>query len=192
MSEPEPGRDSSTTDPPGRHVSAEGQAGPGAPNEDSPDAGPPVAAAFGGGLRLLAAATTLPWLLGYGTTGAWAVARALWAMRDGLPHLDAGYTRLVTPAGLLVVGALLLTAFATVLAAALLLLFAHRGRAVWLAVLVVALALTAGAVWAAVTGGLHPGLWLLYFFGLLYAAAVAAVQLRRVTRRAGRGRIAVP
>jgi hypothetical protein len=113
-------------------------------------------------------------------------------MRDGLPHLDAGYTRLVTPAGLVFVGALLLTAFATVLAVALLLLVAHRGRAAWLTVLVAAVTLTAGAVWAAVTGGLHPGLWLLYFFGLLYSVAAAAVQLARVTRHSGRGRIAEP
>jgi hypothetical protein len=155
-------------------------------------AGAPVPAGSAGGLRLLAAAATLPWLLLYGTAGAWAVARALWAMRDGLPHLDAGYTRLVTPAGLLFVGALLLTAFATLLAVALLLLFAHRGRAAWLTVLVAAVMLTAGAVWAAATGGLHPGLWLLYFFGLLYSAAAAAVQLARVTRHAGRGRIAEP
>src|SRR5450759_4102390 len=67
-----------------------------------------------------------------------------------------------------------------------------RGRGPWAAVCVVAAVLTAGSVWAAVSGGLHPGLWLLFFGGLLYAAALSLVELLRVTRVTGRGTIAGP
>lgn len=118
-----------------------------------------------GGLRLLAAAVTAPWLVGYGVTGAWAVTRGARAAAGGLSSVDVGYSRLVTPPGVIFVGALLLAGFAV---------------------------LTAGSVWAAVSGGLHPGLWLLFFGGLLYAGALSLVELLRVTRVAGRGTIAGP
>lgn len=146
----------------------------------------------GGGLRLLAAAVTLPWLLAYGVTGTWAVVRGARAFAAGLPHFDAGYTRPVTPAGLMYVGALLLAAFGVMLAAALLLLYARRSATVWLPLLLVAAGLTAGSVWAAVSGGLHPGFWLLFFFGLAYVVVVAAVRVVQVTRATRRGRIARP
>ena len=145
-----------------------------------------------GGLRLLAAAVMLPWLLGYGVTGAWAVTRGARAAADGLSSVDVGYSRLVTPPGVIFVGALLLAGFAVLLAAAMLVLYDARGRGRWAAVCVVAAVLTAGSVWAAVSGGLHPGLWLLFFGGLLYAAALSLVELLRVTRVAGRGTIAGP
>ena len=100
------------------------------------------------GLRLLGAVVTLPWLVLYGITGAWAVTRGASAVADGLKQLDAGYTRVVTPAELLYVGALLLAAFAVMLACALLLLFGRRSAMVWLPLLLVAAGLTAGSVWA--------------------------------------------
>ena len=146
----------------------------------------------GGGLRLLAAAVTAPWLVGYGVTGAWAVTRGARAAADGLSSIDVGYSRLVTPPGVIFVGALLLAGFAVLLAAAMLVVFDARGRGAWAAVCVAATVLTAGSVWAAVSGGLHPGLWLLFFGGLLYAAALSLVQLLRVARAAARGAVAGP
>ena len=90
------------------------------------------------------------------------------------------------------VGALLLSGFAVMLAGAPLLLFAKRSAMAWLPLLLVAAGLTAGSVWAAVSGGLHPGLWLLFFFGLAYVVVLAAVRVAQVTRAARRGRIAQP
>jgi len=146
----------------------------------------------GGGLRLLAAAVMAPWLVGYGITGAWAVTRGARAAAGGLSSFDVGYSRPVTPPGVIFVGALLLAGFAVLLAAAMLVLYDSRGRGAWAAVFAVAAVLTAGSVWAAVSGGLHPGLWLLFFGGLLYVAALSLVQLLRVTRAARRGTIAGP
>ncbi len=143
-----------------------------------------------GGLRLVAVAATVPWMVGYGVTGAWAVARGARGIADGASHVDAGYTHAVAPASLLYVGALLLAGFAVMLAVALLLVFERRSPMVWLPLLLVAAGLTAGSVWLAVSGGLHPGLWLLFFFGLAYASVVASVRLVQVTRAARRGRIA--
>ena len=145
-----------------------------------------------GGLRLLAAAVTAPWLVGYGVTGAWAVTRGARAAADGLSSVDVGYPRLVTPPGVIFVGALLLAGFAVLLAAAILVLYDARGRGQWAAVCVVAALLTAGSVWAAASGGLHPGRWLLFFGGLLYATALSLVELLRVTPAAGRDTIAGP
>jgi len=135
-----------------------------------------------GGLRLLAAAVTAPWLVGYGVTGAWAVTRGARAAASGFSSIDVGYSRTVTPPGVIFVGALLLAGFAVLLAAAMLVLYDARGRGVWAAVCVVAVALTAGSVWAAASGGLHPGLWLLFFGGLLYATVLSTVELLRATR----------
>ena len=146
----------------------------------------------GGGLRLLAAAVTAPWLAGYGVTGAWAVTRAARAAAGGLTSVDVGYTRLVSPSSVIVVGALLLAAFAVVLATAILVLCDYRGRGAWVAVFAVAAVLAAGSVWAAARGGLHPGLWLLFFAGLLYVTVLSLVALLRMTRAAGRGTIAGP
>jgi hypothetical protein len=143
------------------------------------EAEPPSA---GGGLRLFAAAVTAPWLVGYGVTGAWAVTRGARAAADGLSSIDVGYSRMVTPPGVILVGALLLTGFGVLLAAAMLVLYDARGRGKWAAVCAVAAALTAGSVWAAASGGLHPGLWLLFFGGLLYAVALSLVELWRVNR----------
>lgn len=146
----------------------------------------------GVGLRLLGAAVTLPWLVLYGITGAWAVTRGARAIADGLKQLDAGYTRIVTPTELLYVGTLLLAAFGVMLACALLLLFDRRSGMVWLPLLLVAGGLTAGSVWAAVRGGLHPALWVLFFFGLAYVTVVALGQVLKVTRAERRARIASP
>jgi hypothetical protein len=146
----------------------------------------------GGGLRLLAAAVTVPWLVGYGVTGAWAVTRGARAVADGLSSVDVGYSRMVTPPGVILVGALLLAGFAVLLAAAMLVLYDARGRGAWAAVAVAAAVLTAGSLWAAASGGLHPGLWLLFFGGLLYAAALSLAELLRVTRAAAHGRLVRP
>ena len=143
----------------------------------------------GGGLRVLAALVMLPWLLGYGVVGTWTVVRGASAAASGLKSFDAGYTRLVSPAGVILVGALLLAAFAVLLAASMLLMIGGRG-ATWAAVAVAAALLVAGSVWAATRGGLSPILWVLFFFGLVYAVAVAIVALTRVTRTSGRGRSA--
>ena len=181
-----------------------GDAAPGRPGDAAPDAAAPAASPpappapavrsgpGGAGRRILAAAVTLPWLVGYGFTGAWAVTRGVRALAAGVPHVDAGYGTSVSPWGLIWVGVLLLAGFATLLAAAVLLLASHRGRGAWLAVCSAALALTAGSVWAAVRGDLHSALWLLFFFGVLYAAIVALVVLLRMPRRRGRGTIAAP
>ena len=100
----------------------------------------------------------------------------------GVAHIDVGHTRLVTPGGVIYVGALLLTAFAVLLVCSLLLIYDRRSPTVWLPVLFVSVGLSAGAVWAAARGGLDPGLWLLFFFGLVYVAVVAAVRIARETR----------
>lgn len=170
------------------------------PRQDEPMSGAPKSeptaaaegASTGGCLRLLAAAVAAPWLVGYGVTGAWAVTRGARAAADGLSTIDVGYARMVTPPSVIFVGALLLAGFAVLLAAALLVLYDARGRGAWTAVCVVAAVLTAGSVWAAVSGGLHPGLWLLFFGGILYAAVPSLVELLRVTRAAGRGTPARP
>ena len=160
-----------------------------------PDSAPTAAAEGprpGGGLRLLAAAVTAPWLVGYGVTGAWAVTRGARAAADGLSPVDVGYSRLVTPPGVILIGALLLAGFAVLLAAAMLVLYGARRRAAWVAACIVAAVLTAGSLWAAASGGLHPGLWLLFFGGLLYAAALSLAELLYVTRAARRGTIPAP
>jgi hypothetical protein len=144
------------------------------------------------GLRLIGAVVTLPWLLLYGISGVWAVTRAAQAASQGLKQLDAGYTRYVTPAQLGFVGALLLTAFAVMLACGLLLLFRRRSGMVWLPLLLVAAGLTAGALWAGIQGGLHPLLWVLFFFGLVYVTAIAAAKVLKVTRAERRDTIAPP
>jgi hypothetical protein len=163
------------------------------PADVAPPAGtPPEAERSGAGLRLLGAVVTLPWAILYGVTGAWAVTRGARAVADGLKQLDAGYTRTVTPTELLYVGALLLAAFGVMLACSLLLLFDRRSGMVWLPLLLVAAGLTAGSVWASVSGGLYPALWFLFFFGLAYVAIVALVRVLQVTRTERRGRIAPP
>ena len=151
-----------------------------------------TAASRGAGWRLLAAVVPIPWLLGYGITGAWAVTRGATAASRGLKTIDVGYTRMVTPGSVMLVGGLLLAAFAVVLAACLLIVVGTRRVALWVPVALVAGFLTAGAVWAGVRGELHPGLWLLFFFGLAYALAVAAVRLWRAWRRPGRGPVVGP
>ncbi len=144
---------------------------------------PAEPAARGAGRRMLAALVLLPWAVGYGSVGAWAVTFGARSAAAGEAIVDAGYTRMVTPGGVIVVGALLLAAFATVLAAGLMLIYGSRRRGAWAAIAVVAAALTAGAVWAGVRGGLVPMLWVLFFFGLVYALVVALVALRRGRRR---------
>ena len=146
----------------------------------------------GGGLRVLVSLVMLPWLLGYGIIGTWTVVRGASAAAAGLKTFDAGYTRLVSPGGVILVGALLLAAFAVLLAASMLLVLGSRRGGTWAAVAVVAVLLVAGSVWAATRGGLSPVLWVFFFFGLVYAAAVAVVSLIGVTRASGRGRIAQP
>ena len=163
-----------------------------APPDAAADDAPPAEVETdhsGGGLRVLAAIVMLPWLLGYGVIGTWTVVRGAGAAASGLKTFDAGYTRLVSPAGVILVGALLLAAFAVLLAASMLLMIGGRG-ATWAAVAVAAALLVAGSVWAATRGGLSPILWVLFFFGLVYAVAVAIVALTRVTRTSGRGRSA--
>jgi len=172
-------------------------AGSAAPAEAAPGVSgmPPEAAddeGAGGGLRVLAALVMLPWLLGYGVIGTWTVVRGASAAASGLKMFDAGYTRLVSPAGVILVGGLLLAAFAVLLAASLLLMLGSRRGGSWAAVAAVAVLLVAGSVWAATRGGLSPVLWVLFFFGLVYAAVVAVVSLVGVTRAPGRGRIAQP
>jgi len=146
----------------------------------------------GAGWRLLAAVVMLPWFLAYGITGAWAVTRGAQAYSEGLKEFDAGYTRFVTPISVMYVGALLLAAFAVVLACTLLLLFDRRSGMVWLPVLLVAGGLTAGSVWAAVRGDLPPLLWVLFFFGIAFVTVIALVCVVRVTRAERRARIAPP
>ncbi|HEX5643694.1 MAG TPA: hypothetical protein VFZ86_15385 [Thermoleophilia bacterium] len=164
--------------------------------EPAGGAGPAVGAQGGGGahagLRLLAAAVMLPWLLAYGIFGVSAVTRSAQAYGAGLERIDPGYTRFVSPGELAYVGALLLAAFAVLLACSLLLLFRHRTATGWLPVLLVAAGLTAGSVWAAVQGGLHPILWVLFFFGLACCTAIALARVLQVTRSGRRGRIASP
>ena len=168
---------------------------PDADETPAPDADEPAPAAddaSGGGLSVLAAAVTLPWVFLYGITGVWALALAARAAGQGLKQLDAGYTRFVTPPQLAFVAALLLTAFAALLACGLLLLFGRRTAVAWLPLLLVAAGLTAGAVWAGVSGGIHPLLWVLLFFGLAYVTVISLVKVLQVTRVERRGRIDEP
>jgi hypothetical protein len=169
-----------------------GEAGVFVTSEVAPDAPAGRDLGASAGLRMLGAAVTLPWLVLYGVTGASAVTRGAQAYSSGLERVDAGYTRFVSPGELVFFGALLLTAFAVVMACALLLLFRHRSALGWLPAFLVAAALTAGAVWAGVTGELHPLLWILLFFGLVYVTAVALVRLVQVTRAAPSGRTDAP
>jgi len=178
-----------------------GEAQPAVPEPDLPEepageAAPAAAEArvdaAGAGLSLLGAAVTLPWLVLYGVTGVSAVTRAAQAYSAGHKRVDAGYTRFVSPGELTFFGALLLTAFAVMMACALLLLFRRRSAVAWLPLLLVAAGLTAGAVWAGISGGLHPLLWIMLFFGLVYVAAIALVRVVKVTRAERRGRIASP
>ena len=161
-----------------------GEAGPAVSSNESPESS--------GGLRMFGAVVTLPWLILYGITGAWAIARGARAAAEGLKQFDAGYTRFVTPAEVMFLGALLLAAFAVMMACALLLLFGRRSAMVWLPLLLVAAGLTAGSIWASVRGGLHPILWVMLFFGLAYVTVVALVRVLKVTRADGRGRIVSP
>jgi len=155
---------------------------------EAPDGSP----RSGGGLRLLGAALTLPWLILYGTTGAWAITRGAKAAAEGLKQLDVGYSRFVTPAQVVFFGALLLTAFAVMMVCALLLLYGRRSAMVWLPLLLVAAGLTAGSIWASVRGDLHPILWVSLFFGLAYVTVVALVRVLKVTRAERRGTIGAP
>ncbi len=159
-------------------------------DEERQEAGgvdPTTAPARGGGLRLLAAAVMLPWFAAYGATGVWAVVRAARAAADGLSRMDAGYTRPVTPGGLVSVGVLLLVAFALLLTCGLLLVLHRSSLAAWLSVAAVGTLLTAGSVWVAVRGDLHPALWVLFFFGLAYATAVALIRVVRLVGPGSRG-----
>ena len=165
-----------------------------APDDDRPQPAAEDATTEGvaAGRRLLAACVPLPWMLGYGITGTWAVTRGATAASAGLKTIDAGYTRMVAPTGVMLVGGLLLAAFAVLLAASLLLVLGGRRVAQWVPVAVVAGVLTAGSVWAAVRGGLYPGLWFLFFFGLAYVLVLAVVQAWRAARRPGRGAVVLP
>jgi hypothetical protein len=165
---------------------------PAPPAADTPDAPPgaaePRVAATppsrrGVGRRIAGAVVLLPWILGYGSVGAWAVTFGARNVAAGNASVDAGYTRLVTPGGVILVGALLLAAFATLLGASLLLLYGSRRRAPWAAVGMAAGLLTAGAVWAGVRGELSPVLWALFFFGLVFALVLAVAQVLRASRR---------
>ena len=189
---PQVARDDGPPESDGDEVGRDVESAPAADAARPPAEGDVARGGPGGGLRLLAAAVMAPWLVGYGVTGAWAVTRGLRAAADGLSSIDVGYSRPVTPPGVIFVGVLLLAGFAVLLVAAMLVLYDARGRGAWAAVCVAAVVLTAGSVWAAASGGLHPGLWLLFFGGLLYGAALSLVQLLRVARAAARGAIAGP
>ena len=125
--------------PPESDVDEAGRDVESAPAADAarpPDEGDVARGGLGGGLRLLAAAVMAPWLVGYGVTGAWAVTRGLRAAADGLSSIDVGYSRPVTPSGVIFVGVLLLAGFAVLLVAAMLVLYDARGRGAWAAVCV--------------------------------------------------------
>jgi hypothetical protein len=173
-----------------------GPADAGPSTAEPADAGPataePADEGASGVLRMVGAMVTLPWVLLYGVTGVWAIALAARAYSQGLKQLDAGYTRYVTPPQLGFVGALLLVAFAVVLACGLLILFQRRSAVAWLPLLLVAAGLTAGALWAGIEGELHPLLWVFLFFGLVYATVVGAARVLHVTRDEHRGTIAPP
>jgi hypothetical protein len=99
---------------------------------------------------------------------------------------------MVTPTERMFVGALLLAGFAVLLGCALLLLFQRRSAMVWLPVLLVAAGLTAGSVWASLSGDLHPVLWVVFFFGLAYVTVLALVRVVQTTRTSRRGGITRP
>ena len=157
---------------------------PADPSPPAPDDAAPAAdiPARGAGRRILAAVVLLPWVIGYGSVGAWAVTFGARSLAAGNAIVDAGYTRMVTPGGVILVGALLLAAFVTVMAAGLLLIYDSRRRGLWGGVAVAAAVLTAGAVWAGVRGELVAILWILFFFGIVYALAVALWRLWRGRR----------
>jgi hypothetical protein len=163
------------------------------PSDDEP---PQVTVApelrAGQGLRLLGAFVLLPWLIGYGAIGVWAVTFGARTAMAGHATVDAGYSRMVTPGGVILVGCLLVAAFAVLLLTGLLVLYNHRGRKAWTAVAVAAAILTAGAVWAGVRGELSPILWVLFFFGLVYALALAVAGVWRASRSPGHEKVLRP
>jgi len=125
--------------------------------------------------RLVMALVPLPWTAFYAVVGGWATAKGLAALIDGRAHVQVS-SSVVEPSALLLVGIGFLVAFAAMLGVTVLVLLERRGR-LWTLELVVLLAVWAGGLWAIYRSSLGAPAFLLAFFGLFFATAVAAVMV---------------
>jgi len=125
--------------------------------------------------RLVMALVPLPWTAFYAVVGAWATAKALSALADGRLRVQVS-SDVVEPGALLLVGIGFLVAFAAMLGVTVLVLLERRGR-LWTVELVALLAVWAGGLWAVYRTSLGAAVFLLAFFGLFFATAVAAVMV---------------
>lgn len=125
--------------------------------------------------RLVMALVPLPWTAFYAVVGGWAAAKGLAALIDGRAHVQVS-SSVVEPSALLLVGIGFLVAFAAMLGVTVLVLLERRGR-LWTLELVVLLAVWAGGLWAIYRSSLGAPAFLLAFFGLFFATAVAAVMV---------------
>ncbi|HSL96282.1 MAG TPA: hypothetical protein VLA35_10265 [Thermoleophilia bacterium] len=125
--------------------------------------------------RLVMALVPLPWTAFYAVVGGWATAEGLAALIDGRARVQVS-SSVVEPSALLLVGIGFLVAFAAMLGVTVLVLLERRGR-LWTLELVVLLAVWAGGLWAIYRSSLGAPAFLLAFFGLFFATAVAAVMV---------------
>lgn len=125
--------------------------------------------------RLVMALAPLPWTAFYAIVGGWATVKALGALIDGRIHVQVS-SDVVEPEALLLVGLGFLVAFVAMLGVTVLVLLERRGR-LWTLELVVLLAVWAGGLWAVYRSSLGAAVFLLAFFGLFFATAVAAVMV---------------
>jgi len=125
--------------------------------------------------RLVMALVPLPWTAFYAVVGGWATAKAVAALIDGRSRVQVS-SSVVDPEALLLVGIGFLVAFAAMLGVTVLVLLGRRGR-LWTVELVALLAVWAGGLWAVYRTSLGAAVFLLAFFGLFFATAVAAVMV---------------
>ncbi|MBN2205611.1 MAG: hypothetical protein JW767_11375 [Thermoleophilia bacterium] len=125
--------------------------------------------------RLVMALVPLPWTAFYAVMGGWFVAKALPAVIGGDSRVPIRGDA-VASNGVLLVGIGFLVAFAATLGVTVLVLLERRGR-LWTLELVVLLAVWAGGLWAIYRSSLGAPAFLLVFFGLFFATAVAAVMV---------------
>lgn len=125
--------------------------------------------------RLVMALVPLPWTAFYAVVGGWATAKALAALSGGRAHVQVS-SDVVEPGALLMVGLGFLVAFVAMLGVTILVLLERRGR-LWTVELVVLLAVWALGLWAVYRTSLGAVVFLLAFFGLFFATAVAAVMV---------------
>ncbi len=140
--------------------------------------------------RLVLALVPLPWTAFYAVLGGWFIAKALPAVIDGDSRVPIRGDA-VDSTGLLVIGLGFLVAFVAMVGVTVLVLLDRRGR-LWTVELVALLAVWAGGLWLFYRTSLGASGFLLVFFGLFFATAVAAVMVvsrppEVVTAKPGKG-----